>query len=102
MIVKEIDAIDPAVLHPTANKAVMMDEAKKHITKLSHYQTAELGQICLTLVCHILFKHTPALYLLTRISELCEKGYDGEEAASLTVIEYITDWVATSVTTSKS
>lgn len=102
VIIKEIDAIDPSLLHPTANKSAMMDEAKKHITKLSHYQTAELGQICLTLVCHILFKHTPSLYILTRINELCEKGYSGEEAASLTVIEYITDWVATSVTTSKS
>ena len=79
----------------------MMDEAKKHVSKISHYQTAELGQICMTMVCHVMFKHTPALYILTRISELCDKGYSGEEAATLTVIEYITDWVAGSVTVAK-
>lgn len=101
VICGEIQEIDPALLHPTANKSAMMDEAKKHISKISHYQTAELGQICLTLVAHILFKHTPALYILTRISELCDKNYTGEEAATLTVVEYITDWVASSVTIAK-
>lgn len=92
-----VEGVDPTLLHPTANKAAILDQAKQYCDTIKPYQSSNVGHICLDLVCDFLFSHTPSKYLLIRINELCEAGRSGEEAATEVVIEYVADWMASAV-----
>lgn len=92
-----VEGIDMSLLMPGANKPAILDNAKRYCDTIKPYQSSNISHICLDLVCDMLFYHTPSKYLLIRISELCETGLSGEEAAAEVVIEYVSDWMATAI-----
>ncbi len=93
-LVKTIDEMDSADLPELAVKDNLVTRAKEHVAQVNNHHINDMGKLCLDIACDVLFYHTPAKYLLNRITDRCEEGMSADEAATAVMMEYVTDWIA--------
>ena len=93
-LIKTIDEMDSADMPELAVRDNLITRAKEHVAQVNNHHINDMGKLCMDITCDVLYYHTPAKYLLNRISDRCEEGMSTDEAATAIMMEYVTDWVA--------
>lgn len=93
-LVLAIDDAERAYLPDLAPKETLYTRAKELVSKVTTHDISDIGKLCQSLTCDVMFYHTPSKYLLNRINDRCNEGLAPDEAATAVMIEYITDWMA--------
>jgi len=100
-LVKSIEDIELMYLPETASRNALISRAKEYVSKVNSHTVNDIGKLCMSITCDVMFYHTPAKYLLCRIEDRCAEGMIVSEAATAVMIEYITDWIASGIGISK-
>lgn len=93
-LIKTIDEMQSVDLPDLAVKENLCTRAKEHVALINNHHINDMGKLCMDITCDVLFYHTPAKYLLNRISDRCDEGMAPDEAATAIMMEYVTDWIA--------
>lgn len=101
LIGDEINNADLIILPDEVNKKAMVGHLTKEIAAINAHSANNLGVVTLDIICDVMFYHTPAKYLLKRNNDHCENGLTPDEAATQTMIEYISTWICSGLAISK-
>lgn len=79
-----------------------MAELEKHIDRVIEADFKNLWALCTKLICHCAFYYTDAGKILSGIEKACQDnpGIEIREAALLSLVEYVTDYVCDQMTLS--